>query len=105
MIRLALATEDETKRYYAATGSSGLVRHKDIQHLEKDPLAIREAKKRPLRTDHAHLSVADDNVPRLIQWYARHSNGYHYPYGDVMVVVNDPLAAFVAVEKISKEDV
>ena len=85
--RLSLATDEESRIYERSRTSSGLA--DDLRYLEKDPLAVQERKQaRSLRYDHVHLSVPDTDK-RLVQWWGRSSNGYHYPIGAVMRMVNE----------------
>lgn len=84
---LVLATEAETKLYNRARTQDGLPN--DLRYLEKDPLAIKErSASRSLRYDHMHLSVPDTSR-ELVQWWGRASNGYHYPVGRVMRIIEE----------------
>lgn len=91
--RLMMATAAEKAAYEAASRHSGVAaRHEDILAILKDPLCLEQKKHQPRRSDDAYLVVAS-TVPRTVQWHARHSDGFRYPFGSVMTVVNDPLAA------------
>lgn len=84
MPRLVLATPEEAKIFQRASIQGGLP--DDLRHLAKDPLAVQERGK-PGRYDHVHLSVPNTNLD-LVQWWGRGSNGYHYPIGSVMRIVD-----------------
>lgn len=84
MYRLVLATDDEQKQYEKSITSSGLP--SELAYLRKDPLAI-QSRGKTGRFDHVHLSIPNTN-PKLVQWYGRAANGYHYPIGPVMRMVD-----------------
>ena len=85
MLRLTLATQEETEQFQQAGTQSGLPR--ELDYLRKDPLAV--ANRQGLwQHDHVHLSVPDTN-PSLVQWWGRGASGYHHAIGPVMKMVEE----------------
>lgn len=81
--RLTLASSSEAMQFENSPSQSGLATA--LRYLETDPLA-KDQRGKPRGFDHIHLSLVDTN---LVQWYGRASNGYHYPIGCVMKIIED----------------
>lgn len=85
--RLILASEQDSQRYSLAQSYCGLPH--GLDYLSKDQTAKQERGK-PRGYDHIHLFVGK-GCEHLAQWWGRVANGYRYPIGRVMVIVEDGL--------------
>lgn len=87
--KLEIASNEEAAKYKNAQVHYGLL--ESLDYLRKDPLATEE-RGRTTSYDHVHLSQLKETTGpsgRLVQWWGRASNGYHYPLGRVMKMVKD----------------
>lgn len=83
------ASLKETASFQVAGFAGVELWHTDIASIIQTDLCREQRRKQPRRTDDAYL-CASDTTPRMVQWYARHADGYRRPFGITMVVVNDP---------------
>lgn len=81
---LILASPQDAKRYNEAGSYSGLP--EQLLHLKKHPVATAQLGK-PTGFDHVHLSISSKHK-YLVQWTGRAASGWHYPIGEVMVILN-----------------
>lgn len=87
--KLVIAEADEAEKYKASSVHYGLL--EKLNYLRKDPVAVAERGRTP-SYDHVHLSQLRETtgpLGRLVQWWGRSSNGYHYPIGRVMKMVKN----------------
>lgn len=87
--KLEVASDEEATEYKTARIHGGLL--ESLSYLTKDPLATAE-RGSSRSYDHVHLSQLNETTGpkgRLVQWWGRASNGYHYPLGRVMKMVKD----------------